>query len=142
LYTPCAGIGDQALKQSWSVTVSVNQHGDVQPIGGVNEKIEGFFDICKAKGLTGQQGVLIPKANEKNLMLRSDVVEAVGEGQFHIHSVESIDEGMEMLTGKEMGKAGEDGSYPEGTINYHITRSLNQMAQNRKEFAKSEGNKK
>src|SRR5699024_8754236 len=109
---------------------------------GVNEKIEGFFDICKERGLTGQQGVLIPKANEKNLMLRNDVVEAVGEEQFHIHSVETIDEGMELLTGKEMGHADEGGSYPEGTVNYHIMQNLDRLAQDRIEFAKSKDDKK
>ncbi|HLR32342.1 MAG TPA: ATP-binding protein [Fodinibius sp.] len=141
LYTLLSAIGDLPLKQSFSVTGSVNQHGKVQPIGGVNEKIEGFFDICKQKGLTGQQGVLIPKSNEKNLMLRNDVVEAVREEQFHIHSVETIDEGMELLTGKEMGEADEDGSYPEGTVNYHITENLRKLAQNRKDFTNSEESK-
>jgi len=141
LYTLLSAIAGLPLKQSFSVTGSVNQHGKVQPIGGVNEKIEGFFDICQERGLSGQQGVLIPQSNEKNLMLRSDVVEAVRNDQFHIHSVSTIDEGMELLTGQKMGEAGEDGSYPDGTINARITEKLDQLARNRKNFAKSEDQK-
>jgi lon-related putative ATP-dependent protease len=138
LYTLLSAIGNIPLKQSFSVTGSVNQHGKVQPIGGVNEKIEGFFDICSQRGLTGEQGVLIPMANEKNLMLRSDVVEAVQENQFHIYSIETVDEGMELLTGMDMGELKQDGSYPEGTINYKITQKLNKLAEKRKAFSKSE----
>ena len=135
LYALLSAIGKIPLKQSISVTGSVNQHGKVQPIGGVNEKIEGFFDICKHKGLTGEQGVLIPRANEKNLMLRNDVVEAVNEGQFHIYSVETIDEGMELLTGLKMGEADENGLYEEGTVNHRVTRQLKNFAENRRAFA-------
>ncbi|SHF55222.1 lon-related putative ATP-dependent protease [Fodinibius roseus] len=138
LYALLSAIGDIPLKQSFSVTGSVNQHGKIQPIGGVNEKIEGFFDICDQRGLTGRQGVLIPRANEKNLMLRGDVVEAVKEGDFHIHSIETVDEGMEVLTGMEMGTPKEDGTYPGDTINYMITEKLDQLAEKRKAFAKSE----
>lgn len=138
LYTLLSAIGDIPLRQSFSVTGSVNQHGKVQPIGGVNEKIEGFFDICDKRGLTGEQGVLIPKANEKNLMLRRDVVKAVEEDQFHIYSVETIDEGMALLTGLEMGERQDDGSYPEGTVNFHITQKLDQLAERRKTYIQSE----
>ncbi len=141
LYALLSAIGEIPLKQSFSVTGSVNQHGKVQPIGGVNEKIEGFFDICEERGLTGEQGVLIPKANEKNLMLHTKVVEAVDADKFNIYSVETIDEGMELLTGLEMGEADEDGNYPEGTINYKITEKLNEFASHRKAFAHSENNK-
>jgi len=135
LYALLSAIGKIPLIQSISVTGSVNQHGKVQPIGGVNEKIEGFFDICKHQGLTGEQGVLIPRANEKNLMLRNDVVEAVNEGQFHIYSVETIDEGMELLTGLQMGEADENGLYEEGTVNHKVTRQLENFAENRRAFA-------
>jgi lon-related putative ATP-dependent protease len=138
LYSLLSAIGDIPLRQAFSVTGSVNQHGKVQPIGGVNEKIEGFFDVCNKRGLTGEQGVLIPHSNEKNLMLRADVREAAEQDQFHIYSVETIDEGMELLTGLEMGQPAEDGTYPEGTINRIITDKLNQFAENRKSFAKSE----
>lgn len=138
LYALLSAIGDIPLKQSYSVTGSVNQHGKVQPIGGVNEKIEGFFDICNERGLTGDQGVLIPKANEKNLMLHSKVTDAVAEDKFHIYSVETIDEGMHLLTDMEMGEPDEVGNYPEGTVNHKITQKLDQMAEKRKAFAKSE----
>jgi lon-related putative ATP-dependent protease len=136
LYALLSSIGKIPLKQSFSVTGSVNQHGKVQPIGGVNEKIEGFFDVCNNRGLTGEQGVLIPHSNEKNLMLRADIREAVGAEQFHIYSVKTIDEGMELLTGLEMGQPDEDGNFPEGSINNIITQKLNQFAEKRKMFAK------
>jgi lon-related putative ATP-dependent protease len=138
LYALLSGIGNIPLKQSFSVTGSVNQHGKVQPIGGVNEKIEGFFDICNERGLTGEQGVLIPHSNEKNLMLHRKVTDAVQQDQFHIYSVETINEGMELLTGLEMGEPDENGNYPEGTINYKVIEKLNQLAKKRKSFAKSE----
>lgn len=138
LYALLSAIGNIPLKQSLSVTGSVNQHGKVQPIGGVNEKIEGFFDICNKRGLTGEQGVLIPQANEKNLMLRRDVVEAAAENKFHIHSVQTIDEGMELLTDMDMGSPDDDGSYPESTINDKITQNLDQLAERRRTFIKSE----
>lgn len=135
LYALLSAIGEIPIKQSFSVTGSVNQHGRVQPIGGVNEKIEGFFDICNSKGLTGDQGVLIPQANEKNLMLKEEVVNAVREDKFHVYSVSSIDEGMELLTGVEMGSPDEDGQYPAHSINGRIIRELNRMADARKTFA-------
>ena len=134
LYALLSAIGKIPIKQSFSVTGSVNQHGKVQPIGGVNEKIEGFFDICKERGLTGEQGVLIPQANEKNLMLRKDVRDAVENDRFHIYSVETVDEGMEILTGLEMGEPDEDGVYPEGSVNYKVMDQLNQLADKRREF--------
>src|SRR5699024_5035190 len=119
-----SAIGDIPIKQSISVTGSVNQHGKVQPIGGVNEKIEGFFDVCTKKGLTGEQGVLIPQANEKNLMLKNEVVQAVEDGKFHIYSVATIDEGMELLSDMEMGEKDDDGNYPEDSINGRVIRAL------------------
>lgn len=138
LYALLSAIGDIPIKQSFSVTGSVNQHGKVQPIGGVNEKIEGYFDICKERGLTGDQGVLIPQANEKNLMLRKDVRDAVENDKFQIYSVESVDEGMEILTGLDMGEPDEDGNYPEETINYKVMERLNQLADKRRQFMISE----
>lgn len=135
LYALLSAIGDIPIKQSFSVTGSVNQHGKVQPIGGVNEKIEGFFDICKERGLTGQQGVLIPEANEKNLMLKDEVIQAVSDGKFHVYSVSTIDEGMEVLTGLEMGEKDEHGNYPESSVNGRVTRALNRMTDARKNFS-------
>ncbi|MCB0068071.1 MAG: ATP-dependent protease, partial [Caldilineaceae bacterium] len=96
----------------------------VQAIGGVNEKIEGFFDLCTARGLTGEQGVLIPATNVKNLMLRSDVVEAVKAGQFHIYPIAHVDEGIELLTGLPAGEPDKRGRYPKGTINRAVTDRL------------------
>lgn len=138
LYALLSAISKIPIKQSFSVTGSVNQHGKVQPIGGVNEKIEGFFDICKERGLTGEQGVLIPKANEKSLMLRKDVRDAVEADQFQIYSVETVDEGMELLTGLEMGEPDQDGLYPEGTINHKVMNQLNQLADKRRAFSTPE----
>jgi ATP-dependent Lon protease len=112
----------------------VNQHGEIQPIGGVNWKIEGFFDICKARGLTGTQGVIIPKQNVKNLMLKEEVVKAVEERKFHIYAISTIDEGIELLTGKEAGKRRPDGTYPEGTINYLVDKRLKELAEALKEY--------
>lgn len=140
LFALLSAIGKIPLKQSFSVTGSVNQHGKIQPIGGVNEKIEGFFDICKERGLTGKQGVLIPETNEKNLMLRSDILDAVEQDNFHIYSINTIEEGMELLTGLEMGEADEKGKYPDGTINYNITQQLDHLADARKTFISSENN--
>jgi len=96
--------------------------GEIQPIGGVNQKIENFFQVCKAKGLAGEQGVLIPYKNQRNLMLQEEVVDAVAQGKFHIYAVNTIDEGIEVLTGVTAGQRGEDGSYPEGSINYLVDR--------------------
>lgn len=141
LYVLLSAIGDIPIKQSLSVTGSVNQHGKIQPIGGVNEKIEGFFHICKQRRLTGEQGVIIPKANEKNLLLHQDVIKAVKAGQFHIYSVDTIDEGMELLTGMEMGQKNDSGQYPEDTINARIISRLNDLAEKRKTFITSENGK-
>jgi predicted ATP-dependent protease len=102
------------------VTGSVNQKGEIQPIGGVNQKIEGFFRVCQAKGLNGDQGVLIPDQNLRNLMLRDEVVDAVRQGQFHIYSARTVDEGIEVLTGIPAGERQKDGTYPENTVNYLV----------------------
>ena len=132
LYCLLSAIAEVPIQQCFAVTGSVNQHGDVQAIGGVNEKIEGFFDICKARGLTGSQGVLIPSANVKHLMLRQDVVAAVREGRFHIHAIDSIDQGIEVLTGMPAGARQADGHYPEGGINARVAARLAAFAKARK----------
>nr|WP_255727799.1 S16 family serine protease [Rhodohalobacter sulfatireducens] len=142
LFALLSAIGDIPLKQSFSVTGSINQHGQIQPIGGVNEKIEGFFDICKKRGLTGDQGVLIPKANEKNLMLRTDILEAVENDKFHIYSIEHVDEGLKFLTGLDVGLEQEDGTFPEDTLNHKVTLNLKQLADKRKAFATPENGRK
>ena len=141
LYAILSSLSDLPIRQNIAVTGSVNQKGEVQPIGGVNQKIEGFFDVCKAKGLTGDQGVMIPHQNVRNLMLREDVVKAVHEGQFHIYEVRTIDDGIEILTGVPAGERQEDGIYPEDTVNYQVDRRLREFAKGLKEYyaATSEG---
>ena len=124
LYAMLSALSGLPLKQSLAVTGSVNQFGQIQAIGGVNEKIEGFFDICKMRGLTGTQGVVIPNANIKNLMLRADVVEACRNGAFAVYGVDTVDEGIELLTGKPAGKRRQDGTYPEGTVNGLVQKRL------------------
>ncbi len=138
LYAIISSLIEKPIKQNISVTGSVNQRGQVQPIGGVNEKIEGYYEVCKAKELTGDQGVMIPRANVKNLMLKPDVVEAVKDGQFHIYAVDTIDEGIEVLTGLKAGELQEDGEYPEGTVNYMVREKLDAFAKRAKEFGKKE----
>lgn len=117
-----------------AVTGSVNQKGEVQAIGGVNEKIEGFYEVCKAKGLTGKQGAVVPESNVQNLMLKEEVGDAVKEGEFHIYSVRTIDDGMELLTGVKAGKRKADGSFDEGTVNHLVNKRLREMAERLKEF--------
>jgi predicted ATP-dependent protease len=124
LYALLSSLSGFPIRQDLAVTGSVNQRGKVQAIGGANEKIEGFFAICQAKGLTGTQGVLIPESNIKHLMLRGEVVEAVQEGKFHIYAVSTIDQGIALLTGKDAGEKQEDGSYPEGTVNCAVQRKI------------------
>lgn len=124
------------IDQSFAVTGSVNQLGQVQAIGGVNEKIEGFFDICKARGLTGTQAVIIPASNVKHLMLRNDVVNAVKEKQFNVYAVESIDEVMELLTGKTAGKADDKDIYSDDSVNAMVQNQLIEMTRKRLQFAK------
>jgi len=134
LYAILSSLADLPLKQGVAVTGSVNQTGEIQPIGGVNQKIEGFFKVCQAKGLSGDQGVLIPHQNLRNLMLREEVVDAVRQGQFHIYSARTIDEGIEILTGVPAGERQEDGTYPEHTVNYLVDRRLEEMARRLKSF--------
>jgi predicted ATP-dependent protease len=129
-----SSISGLPLRQDIAVTGSVNQKGEVQPIGGVNQKVEGFFDVCKAKGLTGKQGVMIPQLNVDDLMLRKDVVEAVKEGKFHIYPVKTIDQGIEILTGIEAGEGPGDGRFKEGTVNDLVDKKLRELGMKIKEF--------
>lgn len=134
LYALLSALAEVPIKQTFAVTGSVNQHGQVQAIGGVNEKIEGFFDICQARGLSGDQGVLIPQSNVKNLMLREDVRDAVDAGKFRVYPITHIDEGIETLTGVPAGELQDDGSYPQGTINYKVISRLDKMAERLREY--------
>ncbi|MDD2897832.1 MAG: ATP-binding protein [Desulfuromonadaceae bacterium] len=128
LYALLSALSGVPIKQGIAVTGSVNQRGMVQPIGGVNHKIEGFFAVCRAQGLTGDQGVMIPKTNERHLMLHEDVVAAVTAGQFHIWSVESIEQGIEILTGSAAGKRGKNGTFSKGSVYQLVDERLRKMA--------------
>ena len=134
LYAILSALSGIPIKQNIAVTGSVNQKGEVQAIGGVNEKIEGFFEVCKAKGFTGEQGVLIPESNVQNLMLKEEVLEAVREGKFHIYPVKTIDEGIEILTEVKAGVRGSDGTFEEGTINHKVDKNLKTMAEKLRKF--------
>jgi len=134
LYALLSAIAETPIRQSFAVTGSVNQLGVVQAIGGVNEKIEGFFDVCREQGLTGKQGVLIPSSNVQHLMLRHDIVEAVEAGQFHIYPIDNIDQGIEILTGLPAGKSDENGEFPEGSVNYRVKKRLVDLANKREEL--------
>jgi len=137
LYALLSALSGLPIQQRFAVTGSVDQQGHVQAIGGANQKIEGYFDVCAAKGLTGDQGVLIPRSNVQNLMLREDVVEAIAEGKFHIHPVDTIDHGIEILTGSPGGERQPDGSYANGTVNYLVDQRLRTMAEQMRNFGKS-----
>jgi predicted ATP-dependent protease len=137
LYALLSSLSNIPIKQGIAVTGSVDQNGRIQPIGGVNQKIEGFFDICRIRGLTGDQGVMIPAQNVKNLMLRCDLVEAVGAGQFRIYAVNTIDEGMEILTGVPAGvRTG--GLFEEGTVNYRVDQRLKEFSENMRKYARED----
>ncbi|MGO9139020.1 MAG: Lon protease family protein [Syntrophales bacterium] len=133
LYALLSSLADVPIKQNIAVTGSVNQKGEIQPIGGLNQKIEGFFGICKTKGLTGGQGVMIPTRNVDNLMLRQEIIDAVKAGQFHVWAVSTIDEGIEILTGMPMGQL-IDGRFPENTISSKVDGTLKQMASKLKQY--------
>ncbi len=124
------------IKQSIAVTGSINQFGEIQPIGGVNEKIEGFFDVCKHRGLTGSQGVIIPRTNVKDLMLREDILNAVDEGVFAIYAIDHVDDGIEILTGIKAGTADKNGKFPRGTINNRVQKALDEYYKHYVRFAK------
>jgi predicted ATP-dependent protease len=134
LYALLSSISGIPTAQGLAVTGSVNQHGEIQAVGGINEKIEGFFDLCRARGLPGGQGVLIPEANVRHLMLREDVVEAVRAGQFAVHAVSTVDEGLALLTGRPAGERGADGHFPAGSVNGEIERVLQESIQRLKEL--------
>jgi predicted ATP-dependent protease len=138
LYALLSSLSGVPLCQGIAVTGSVNQNGQIQPIGGVNQKIEGFYDLCKARGLTGNQGVMIPVQNVKNLMLRKDLVEAVAAGRFRIYAISDIDEGIEILTGHPAGERDEYGSFKEGTINYLVDQRLKEFAEGLRKFDKDQ----
>ncbi len=142
LYALLSSLSKIPIKQGIAVTGSVNQNGQIQPIGGVNQKIEGFFDLCRIKGLTGHQGVMIPVQNVKNLMLRKDLVEAVADGRFHIYEVSSIDEGIEILTGIPAGERNVDNTYKEGTINCLVAQRLKEFAEGLRKFGREEDSPK
>jgi len=135
LYAVLSSLSGVSIKQAIAVTGSVNQNGEIQAIGGINWKIEGFFDVCRLKGLTGEQGVLIPRANLRNLMLRRDVVEAAEQGKFHIYAVSTIDEGIEVLTGVSAGTRDGKGHYPDSSINGLVEKQLKQYAEGLKRSA-------
>ena len=116
------------IKQTFALTGSINQYGEVQAIGGVNEKIEGFFDVCVAKGLTGEQGVIIPKANQRNLMLKKSVVQAVAEGMFHVYTVATVDQTLELLTGHKPGLRKPDGNFTQRSLNFNVVKRLKELA--------------
>ncbi|MBP7411174.1 MAG: AAA family ATPase [Methanoculleus sp.] len=134
LYALLSALSGLPIKQYLAVTGSVNQKGEVQAIGGVNEKLEGFYEVCKAKGLDGTQGVLIPASNVQNLMLKEEIIEAARAGKFRIYPVRTIDEGIEVLTGVPAGRRREDGTYEEGTVNYLVDRRLGEMAETMRGF--------
>ncbi|MBN1756463.1 AAA family ATPase, partial [bacterium] len=139
LYALLSSIGNVPLKQNIAVTGSVNQNGEIQPIGGVNYKIEGFYEICKAKRLNGEQGVIIPHQNIRNLMLKDEVIQAVKDGKFHIWAVSTIDEGLSLLTGMKAGKRLKDGSYTKNSINDLIVKRLKEFAAKVKKEAEKDG---
>lgn len=134
LYALLSRLAGLPLKQGLAITGSVNQCGQVQAIGGVNEKVEGFFAVCQARGLTGEQGVIIPSSNVRNLMLKEDVVEAVRTGAFHVYAVDSIDQGMELLSGVPAGTRNPDGQYPDGTFHARVDTRLRQLAEDLEHF--------
>lgn len=133
LYAVLSSLAEVPIKQNFAVTGSVNQKEEIQPIGGVTEKIEGFFELCKLRGLNGEHGVIIPHQNIKNLVLNDEVVEACKEGKFNVYAVKDIDEGIEILTGKKAGTKNENGKYPAGTINHLVYEKL-------KKFSKTASN--
>lgn len=135
LYAILSTLSGLPIKQNFAVTGSVNQKGEVQAIGGVNEKIEGFYSACKAKGFQGNESVLIPRSNIQHLMVSEEIVEAVKQGRFHIYAVSNIDEGIELLTGVKAGQVGNDGTYDQDTVNYRVDKRLSEMAEEMTKFA-------
>lgn len=138
LYAILSSLANVPIHQGIAVTGSVNQKGEIQPIGGVNEKIEGFYQVCKNKGLTGDQGVLIPEQNVKHLMLKEEVIEAVRNGKFHIYAIKTIEEGIELLTGLPAGKRLEDGSFTPDSVFHKVAKQLNQYVKQASKEKKQE----
>ena len=136
-----SGIAEAPVKQNIAITGSINQKGEIQPIGGVNEKIEGFFAVCRNRGLTGDQGVIIPELNRKNLMLRKEVVDAVKDGKFRIYAIKTVNDALEILTGLPAGDRNEDGAWPEGSINFLVDKRLKEMSKKLKADDKGEEKK-
>ena len=136
-----SAIAEVPVKQNIAITGSINQKGDIQPIGGVNEKIEGFFAVCKNRGLTGDQGVIIPQLNVRNLMLKKEVVEAVREGKFRLYAVTTVNEALEILTGLPAGARQADWTYPQGSINFLVEKRLKEMSKKLKTEDKGEEKK-
>ena len=134
LYALLSSLADKPIDQGIAVTGSVNQHGEVQPIGGVNQKIEGFFKVCRDRGLTGTQGVMIPRSNVDDLMLDQEVIDSVKKGEFHIWAVGHVDEGIELLTGVPAGRPDEEGNFPENSINYLVDDRLDELSRGIKEY--------
>ncbi|HSR24478.1 MAG TPA: S16 family serine protease, partial [Candidatus Eisenbacteria bacterium] len=138
-YALLSALADQPLGQGIAVTGSVDQHGEVQAVGGVTDKIEGFFRVCRARGLTGRQGVAIPAANLPHLMLSDEVVRAVEEGRFHVWALRTIDQGIELLTGVPAGERQADGTYPPGTIHRLAQDRLRRYAERLNILARADG---
>lgn len=136
-----SSLSDIPINQSFAVTGSVNQKGKVQPIGGVNEKVEGFYHVCKAKGLTGEQGVVIPHQNVRNLMLKQEVVDAMKQGKFHIYPVETVDQAIEILMEKEAGERNANGKFKKGTVHYLVDKRLRELAESFRKFGQRRGGK-
>ena len=139
LFALLSAISRVPARQSLAVTGSVNQHGEIQAIGGVNEKIEGFFDVCQQAGLTGNQGVIIPEANVDHLMLRQDVVRAAEQGSFHIYPIRTVDQGLELLTGLPAGEPDENNIFPPETVNGMVQKQLVDLAEQKRNFAAGSG---
>jgi len=138
LYAILSALSEKPIKQYLAVTGSVSQKGEVQAIGGVNQKIEGFYELCKSRGLNGKHGCVIPESNVKHLMLKEEIVEAIKAKKFHLYPVKTIDEGVEVLTGVPAGEMQKNGSYPEGTVNYLVQKNLNGLAERARQWKESE----
>lgn len=136
LYAILSSLADAPIQQSFAVTGSVNQRGEIQPIGGATRKIEGFYELCRYRGLDGSHGVIIPYQNVRNLVLNDDVIRSVKEGKFHIYPIKTIDEGIELLTGIKAGERRKDGTYPQGTINFRVYKKLERFAKTVASFGK------
>ena len=136
LYSLLSALSGVPIYQGIAVTGSVSQKGEIQPVGGVTRKVEAFFDICRHKGLNGEQGVIIPEKNIRNLMLKQEVVDAVKEGAFHIWPTQTIEQGIEILTGMKAGERLPDGAYPEGTLFRRVDEKLVELAEIVKKFGK------